>query len=923
MILSNFPNNVKQKESGQCSQRNFNKEFQNLIQSTNELCTSLRKPVTTKNQTQDEVNNKIEAHASNDALKDDEVFKELQQNSLLPARKVFLDFHEFDKVDILQQAVIVDSESSSSSSINEQVCKLNFNSIHSSLSVFNSSQLHIMSRNYINSYITLRGCYQSHLGTKLIIFLCLVILIYIARHTDITSKHPDLIERNRFYLIDGLMKIESVVKYVDLLSIIKLSSHDKYQTDIWNLDSEHFSLTDKLFYQHNIVTSNRDFFAYPVFDMSRLASYRRQLSSFTSPVSFLQLSEAGFRYSGEGNIVVCDSCKNSVDLMLIEKNPNSSKYHHHGCENVAPLETDLAQSSSSNEIPSNSEIQIPGETLIQSETDVIETLNCDLNHYWWTPSPQDFIHEQCFETESSKEEEDENANECVKSHNHKDFRKINLLSFNDLPDELHEENLLNLVKIFGDLTVKVENKEKRVIGSGYIFNYPCKVISTKTLQQWPYLSKKNVELFQTFPEVGIVYVQTTSHLVHYDEEYPNTIVKFSSGKDFSLKGEVILRHKKQGVYQSIIVCFTPDVKIIENINARLQELADSARKLPDKVKEYMSDRVIIVSYPHGQDKTVSFGKSTSSMYGIKTFEEGRHARLYPLHFNTLATASSVEHVRMALTYDAPTCPGSSGAPVVTFKQSSTSKMEMDVWTHNGTLSSNNLLGVSVLKELDIPTVRSFSATPSYPTYYSFEKRLESLQNWSFTHIITPEVMAMAGFFYAGYADCVRCFQCGLGLRSWKIGDDIYIEHTRYRPTCPFLQFQLQSRALMENTEVNESDLRSSSHSSENNFTSPVMAQQIDSHPDNPSNHSTVNVANPTSIKQVELNQRNMIKDAKTLVNSAHYAASKEIAVKLLQKENTMLRQLLKCKVCKEAPIKELFLPCGHLYACSECSKQLI
>ncbi|KAH9525182.1 hypothetical protein Btru_000556 [Bulinus truncatus] len=860
------------RESGLCSQRNFNKEFQNLIQSTNELCTSLCKPVTTKNQTQDEVNNKIEAHASTGALKDDEVFKEVRQNSLLPARKVYLDFHEFDKVNILQQAVIVDSETSSSSYIDEQV----------------------------------------------------FILIYIARHTDITSKHPDLRERNQFYLIDGLMKIESVVKYVDLLSIIKLSSHDKYQTDIWNLDSEHFSLTDKLFYQHNIVTSNRDFFAYPVFDMSRLASYRHQLSSFTSPVSFLQLSEAGFRYSGEGNIVVCDSCKNSVDLMLIEKNPNSSKYHHHGCENVAPLETDLAQSSSSNVIPSNSEIQITGETLIQSETDVIETLNCDLNHYWWTPSPQDFIHEQCFETESSKEEENENANECVKSHNHKDFRKINLLSFNDLPDELHEENLLNLVKIFGDLTVKVENKEKGVIGSGYVLNYPCKVISTKTLQQWPYLNKKNVELFQTFPEIGIVYVQTTSHLVHYDEEYPNTIVKFSSGKDFSLKGEVILRHKKQGVYQSIIVCFTPDVKIIENINARLQELADSARKLPDKVKEYMSDRVIIVSYPHGLDRTMSFGKSTSSMYGIKTFEESSHARLYPLHFNTLAdTDSSVEHVRLALTYDAPTCPGSSGAPVVTFKPSSTSRMEMEVWTHKGTLSSNNHVGVSVLKELDIPTVRSFLAPPSYPTYYSLEKRLESLQNWSFTHIITPNVMAKAGFFYAGYADCVRCFQCGLGLRSWKIGDDIYTEHTRYRPTCPFLQFQLQSRASMENTEVNESDLRSSSHSSENNFTSPVMAQQIDSHPDNPSNHSTVNVANPTTIKQVELCQRNMIKDAKTLVNSAHCAASKEIAAKLLQKENTMLRQLLKCKVCKEAPIKKLFLPCGHLYACSECSKQLI
>ncbi|KAH9525183.1 hypothetical protein Btru_000557 [Bulinus truncatus] len=106
-----------------------------------------------------------------------------------------------------------------------------------------------------------------------------------------------------------------------------------------------------------------------------------------------------------------------------------------------------------------------------------------------------------------------------------------------------------------------------------------------------------------------------------------------------------------------------------------------------------------------------------------------------LHQSPAATASSVEDVILGFTYDAPTCPGSS--------------------------TSNN------------------------ETYYSFKKRLESLPKWSFTH--TPEVMAMAGFFNAGYADCVRCFQRGLGLRSWKVGDEIYTEHSRYRPTCPFLQ----------------------------------------------------------------------------------------------------------------------------------------
>lgn len=46
---------------------------------------------------------------------------------------------------------------------------------------------------------------------------------------------------------------------------------------------------------------------------------------------------------------------------------------------------------------------------------------------------------------------------------------------------------------------------------------------------------------------------------------------------------------------------------------------------------------------------------------------------------------------------------------------------------------------------------------------------------------------------AGYADCVRCFQCGLGLRSWKKGDDIFVEHQRHKPQCQFLHIRAERR----------------------------------------------------------------------------------------------------------------------------------
>lgn len=35
-------------------------------------------------------------------------------------------------------------------------------------------------------------------------------------------------------------------------------------------------------------------------------------------------------------------------------------------------------------------------------------------------------------------------------------------------------------------------------------------------------------------------------------------------------------------------------------------------------------------------------------------------------------------------------------------------------------------------------------------------------------------MVLAGFFYVGYGDYIRCFFCGGGLRNWEVGDDFWV-----------------------------------------------------------------------------------------------------------------------------------------------------
>ena len=54
-----------------------------------------------------------------------------------------------------------------------------------------------------------------------------------------------------------------------------------------------------------------------------------------------------------------------------------------------------------------------------------------------------------------------------------------------------------------------------------------------------------------------------------------------------------------------------------------------------------------------------------------------------------------------------------------------------------------------------------STPPKYPKYSNTSVRLTSFNDCG-DIIIPPDQLSQAGFFYAGFGDCVRCFQCGVG-----------------------------------------------------------------------------------------------------------------------------------------------------------------
>uniref|UniRef100_A0A2C9LRC0 Uncharacterized protein n=1 Tax=Biomphalaria glabrata TaxID=6526 RepID=A0A2C9LRC0_BIOGL len=68
--------------------------------------------------------------------------------------------------------------------------------------------------------------------------------------------------------------------------------------------------------------------------------------------------------------------------------------------------------------------------------------------------------------------------------------------------------------------------------------------------------------------------------------------------------------------------------------------------------------------------------------------------------------------------------------------------------------------------------------------------METFTCWPRDHHLRPKELAEAGFYYAGYGDCARCFYCGGGLRNWEDEDDVWVEHARWFPKCAYIRQQM-------------------------------------------------------------------------------------------------------------------------------------
>uniref|UniRef100_A0A2C9K5T4 RING-type domain-containing protein n=1 Tax=Biomphalaria glabrata TaxID=6526 RepID=A0A2C9K5T4_BIOGL len=239
-------------------------------------------------------------------------------------------------------------------------------------------------------------------------------------------------------------------------------------------------------------------------------------------------------------------------------------------------------------------------------------------------------------------------------------------------------------------------------------------------------------------------------------------------------------------------------------------------------------------------------------------------------------------------------------------------------------------------ELGIVTDR-----PKRPEYALKSKRLETFSSWPRDHHLTAHELSEAGFYYAGYGDCTRCYFCGGGLRNWEDEDDIWVEHTRWFPKCAFLkqkmgnsfvdlvqdlnkEFEKITMAMI--TDKLPSIVSPGSNRDTLKRDPAVTAVTALGYPQNDVLEVALSLKEATIPLSADVILDKLSSDIKQPINSIDESLRTDsTASTLLEKllhlkeKNNELRQQIVCKICLDQEVTVIFLPCGHLVSCTECA----
>lgn len=222
---------------------------------------------------------------------------------------------------------------------------------------------------------------------------------------------------------------------------------------------------------------------------------------------------------------------------------------------------------------------------------------------------------------------------------------------------------------------------------------------------------------------------------------------------------------------------------------------------------------------------------------------------------------------------------------------------------------------------------SRQAAPHVPME-SFEERLNSFS--SIQHPIDPERLARAGFYSTGAPDKVSCFHCGGGLKGWQPEEDPWEEHAKHYPGCSFLLAEkglefvnsVQLQSPQRNNAASRHQNGFLSHGNEPKVLQSPMAQKA------LEMGLEAGLVESTIQGKIQRTGEGYATLEALLHDCFHQAPGSDCSMSPEQQDEDPLEKLRKlqrekqCKVCMDRDTCIVFIPCGHLVTCKECSESL-
>ncbi|XP_018530983.1 E3 ubiquitin-protein ligase XIAP [Lates calcarifer] len=209
---------------------------------------------------------------------------------------------------------------------------------------------------------------------------------------------------------------------------------------------------------------------------------------------------------------------------------------------------------------------------------------------------------------------------------------------------------------------------------------------------------------------------------------------------------------------------------------------------------------------------------------------------------------------------------------------------------------------------------------------TFEERLGSFAGVQ--HPIDHDRLARAGFYSTGTGDKVLCFRCGGGLKGWQPEEDPWEEHAKYYPGCSFLLAE-KGQEFVNSIQLQDPRQNRAASSHQNGFSGEIDEVLRSALAQKALGMGLKPCVVEKTIKEKISRTGSGYSSLEALVEDCLKNTPESDTARTEEQDEDPLEKLMRlqrekqCKICMDREICIVFIPCGHLVTCVECSKSLV